>query len=58
MTITDVASTITVVKTANPTSLPEPGGNVTFTVHGHQHLSVDAVTISQTQRRRLRHPRR
>ena len=32
MTLTDVKPTITVTKTANPTSLPEPGGNVEFTV--------------------------
>jgi hypothetical protein len=32
VTLTDVKPTITVTKTANPTSLPEPGGNVEFTV--------------------------
>ena len=32
VTIVDVLPTITVDKTANPTSVDEPGGNVTFTV--------------------------
>ena len=32
VTLNDVASTITVDKSANPTSLPEPGGFFTFTV--------------------------
>ena len=32
MTITDVGRSIEVTKTANPTSLPEPGGNVSFSV--------------------------
>ncbi len=47
VTITDVAPTITVVKTANPTSLPEPGGNVTFTVQVTNTSSVDSVTITE-----------
>ncbi len=49
VTITDVASTINVVKTANPTSLPEPGGNVTFTVQVTNTSSVDSLTISEPQ---------
>ena len=32
VTITDVAPTVTVVKEASPLSLPEPGGNFTFSV--------------------------
>ena len=46
VTITDVASSIVVTKTANPTSLPEPGGNVDFTVRIDNTSAVDTVTIS------------
>jgi hypothetical protein len=46
VTITDVASAISVTKTANPTSVAEPGGNVTFTVRIDNTSAVDSVTIS------------
>lgn len=36
---------ITVTKTANPTSVDEPGANVTFSVSVKNNSSVDAVTI-------------
>ena len=45
VTITDVPSTIVVDKTANPTSLPEPGGNVTFTVVVTNTSVTDDVTF-------------
>ncbi len=43
--ITDVPSSIVVTKTASPTSLPEPGGNVVFTVQVQNTSTVDNVTI-------------
>jgi LPXTG-site transpeptidase (sortase) family protein len=43
--ISDVASSILVTKTAAPTSLPEPGGTVDFTVRVDNTSAVDAVTI-------------
>ena len=46
VTITDVAAAIEVTKTANPTSLPEPGGNATFDVKVENLSAVDSVTIS------------
>ena len=46
VTITDVAGSITVTKTATPTTLPEPGGNATFDVKVENTSSVDSVTIS------------
>jgi len=45
VTVTDVATTITVDKTADPTSMPEPGGMVTFTVVV-TNTSVEAVTLT------------
>ena len=45
VTIADVPSEIEVVKTADPTTVPEPGGNVTFTFTVNNLSSVDAVTI-------------
>ena len=45
VTITDIPSSITVTKTANPTSLPEPGGPVTFTVVVRNTSAVDSITI-------------
>ena len=45
VTITDVAPTLTVDKTANPTSVAEPGGDVTFTVVV-TNLSNEPVTIT------------
>ena len=44
--ITDVDSSIEVTKTANPTSLPEPGGNATFSVTVKNTSAVDSVTIA------------
>jgi uncharacterized repeat protein (TIGR01451 family) len=46
VTITDVPSSILVVKDANPTSLPEPGGLVTFSVTVNNISPVDSVTIN------------
>jgi uncharacterized repeat protein (TIGR01451 family) len=43
--ILDIPSTIVVVKTADPTHLPEPGGDVTFTVTVRNTSTVDNVTI-------------
>lgn len=45
VTITGVPSSIEVTKTADPTSLPEPGGTVTFTVEVTNTSAVDTVTI-------------
>jgi hypothetical protein len=45
VTITDVLPTITVTKTADPTSVPETGGNVTFTFVV-TNTSVEAVEIT------------
>ena len=46
VTITDVAAAIQVTKTADPTSLPEPGGNAGFDVEIKNLSSVDSVTIT------------
>ncbi len=46
VTITDVPSSIEVIKTANPTSVAEPGGDVTYTFTVNNTSAVDAVTIS------------
>ena len=45
VTLTDVAPTLTVVKTASPSSLPAPGGNFTYTVV-ITNTSAEAVTIT------------
>ena len=45
VTFTDVAPTVVVTKTANPTTLPETGGNVTFTVDV-QNTSFESVTLT------------
>ncbi len=44
VTIGDVLPTISVVKTASPTAVDEPGGDVTFTVDVHN-SSIEAVTL-------------
>ena len=45
--ITDVAPSISVVKTADPVSLPEPGGDVVFTVTvENKSVSSDPVTLT------------
>ena len=47
VTITDVVPAIAVKKTANPTQLLEPGGNVTFTVAvKNNSVASDPVTIT------------
>ena len=46
VTITDLAATIVVTKTATPTSLPEPGGNASFAVKVQNASAVDSVTIT------------
>jgi uncharacterized repeat protein (TIGR01451 family) len=45
VTLTDVPSSIAVDKSANPTSIQEPGGDVAFTVVVRNTSAVDAVTI-------------
>ncbi len=44
VTVSDELPTIAVQKTANPVSVPEPGGLVTFTMQV-QNLSVESVTL-------------
>ena len=44
--ITDLASSILVTKTADPTSLPEPGGNASFSVTVKNTSANDSVTIT------------
>ncbi|MBN1640071.1 MAG: hypothetical protein JXA09_02455, partial [Anaerolineae bacterium] len=46
VTITDVPSAIEVLKTADPTAVDEPGGDVTFTVVVNNLSAVDTVTIT------------
>ena len=46
VTIVDVPGSIAVTKTADPASLPEPGGQVTFSVKVENTSAVDSVTIS------------
>ncbi len=46
VTITDVVSSITVTKTASPTTVAEPGGTITFTIRVDNTSTVDSVTIS------------
>ena len=47
VTLTDVAPSISVVKTADPVSLPEPGGDVVFTVTvKNKSVSSDPVTLT------------
>jgi len=45
VTVLDVASSITLLKTANPISLVEPGGDVTYTYKVTNTSTVDTVTI-------------
>jgi SdrD B-like domain/Domain of unknown function DUF11 len=45
VTVDDVESTMTVTKTAGVASLPEPGGNVTYTVTVKNESAVDDLTI-------------
>ena len=45
VTITDVPSSISVTKTASPTEVAEPGGDVAFTVVVENTSAVDSVTI-------------
>ena len=45
VTITNTSSSIVVTKSANPTTVPAPGGDVTFSVHIENTSSADAVTI-------------
>ena len=44
--ITDAESSIEVIKTADPTSLTEPGGDVTFTVDVTNTSAVDTITLT------------
>ncbi len=43
--ITNVAASMVIEKTANPTVLPEPGGSVTYTVTVKNTSTVDAITV-------------
>ena len=45
MTYTDVAPDIKVIKTADPTQIPETGGDVTFTFVV-QNIGAEAVTLT------------
>ena len=45
VTVTDTPSAIEVIKTANPDSLPQPGGDVTFSILINNLSATDAVTI-------------
>ncbi|MGH3080721.1 MAG: DUF11 domain-containing protein, partial [Gaiellaceae bacterium] len=47
VTLTDVSSSIAVEKTASPTSMPAPGGPVTFVIVVKNTSEVDAVTIDK-----------
>ena len=47
VTITSVASAVVVTKTADPTSVEEPGGTVTFTVRINNTSSVNSFTITK-----------
>jgi uncharacterized repeat protein (TIGR01451 family) len=44
--VTVEQATITVEKTASPTSVPEPGGTVTYTVQITNNATIESVTIS------------
>ncbi len=46
VTITDTPSSLAVTKTANPTSLPEPGGSVLFTLVVRNTSAVDSITVT------------
>ena len=46
MTFTNVDPTITVDKTANPTMLPEPGGDVTYTIVVTNTSPDETVTLT------------
>ena len=46
VTFTNVNPTITVDKTADPTTLPEPGGDVTFTIVVTNTSPVETVTLT------------
>ena len=41
VTLDDVAPAITVDKSVDPSSLAEPGGFFTFTVHDHEQLGIE-----------------
>jgi uncharacterized repeat protein (TIGR01451 family) len=49
VTVTDVPSSLAVEKTASPTSMPAPGGPVTFTVVVKNTSAVDSVTIDKLE---------
>ncbi len=54
---TNVLPTIEVTKTADPTAVPETGGNVTFTFVVKNTSSEEPVTITSLERQRVRHAR-
>ncbi len=56
VTFDDVAPAIRITKTANPTQVPETGGNVTFTFLV-ENIGVEDVTLTMPDRYRLRRPR-
>ncbi|MEZ4597181.1 MAG: hypothetical protein R3C32_10385 [Chloroflexota bacterium] len=45
MTITDIPSSMAVTKTADPDTVPEPSGDVTFSVVIENTSPADAITI-------------
>lgn len=49
VTITDVFPTATLSKTASPTSVPEPGGNVTFTARIQNIGSAESLVLGSLQ---------
>ncbi len=55
MTVTDVLPDITVTKTADPTHVPETGGDVTFTFVVENH-GVEGSHAHQPDRLSLRRP--
>ncbi|MBD3649448.1 MAG: hypothetical protein HUJ31_18805 [Pseudomonadales bacterium] len=46
VTVLNVPSSIDAVKTADPTTVPEPGGNVTFSFTVTNTSSIDTVTVN------------
>ncbi len=50
VTVTDVPSSIEVVKTASPITVPEPGGDVTFSFVVTNTSTTDGVTIDVVER--------
>ncbi len=58
VTFDNVLPTIDVTKTADPTAVPETGGNVDVHLRGEEHLHRRARDDHQPERQRVRHARR